>query len=628
MFLKDKRISVVVRIIGVIVLSYLVFNTVVSISTAILVRNAISTVLGNEFEMKVHLILAELEKKDLDLVDTTMYDEFKASYQNNVLQRLEHVYFGSKKSDTLSAFPIIVDMNGDLLLHPDIRRSENTTGNNMEFMAFAGKKKEGVGTYTSKGVRYWITYDSFEKWGWRVGYQIREAEMSGHGNRLVLILSFLMLGIGVLAAGGATFIVRGILHPLRGLTATVSLVASGDLKAARGSMAQFEKQMDAQDEIGDLTRTTQTMTEQLTKIVDDVRTAVGAVTAGSSQLSDSANTLSQGASSQAASVEEVSSSMEEVASTIEEMSSSIEEVSSSIEETSSSIAQMTSTISQNADNARQTEGIAKKAATDAQSGGEAVNATVKSMKEISDKVRIIQEIARQTNLLSLNASIEAARAGDHGKGFAVVASEVQKLADRSQRAAGEIELLSKSSVEVAERAGQLFTKLVPDIQKTSELVAEISAASAEQSNGAKQISGAVAQVNNVVQQLNTSAQQISASVQQVSSAVDSVNSAAQGAAASAEEVASTSEELSAQAVRMQETVDFFKTDTTEPIEQPKQKFMPAPQKKPVAQIAQKSNATPKKVVIDHAPISPKPKKGVAIDMTNSADDEDSEFQKY
>ena len=133
-------------------------------------------------------------------------------------------------------------------------------------------------------------------------------------------------------------------------------------------------------------------------------------------------------------------------------------------------------VRQNADNAQQTEKIALKAAKDAEESGKAVTGSVTAMKEIAEKISIIQEIARQTNLLALNAAIEAARAGEHGKGFAVVASEVRSLAERSQSSAGEITQLASTSVAVAEKAGDMLSKLVPDIQKTAELVAEISAA--------------------------------------------------------------------------------------------------------------------------------------------------------
>jgi len=245
------------------------------------------------------------------------------------------------------------------------------------------------------------------------------------------------------------------------------------------------------------------LTKSILNVVNSIEISSSNVSAGSEQISSSSEELSQGANEQAASVEEISSAVEE----------------------------MTATIRQNADNAGQTERIASKSATDARESGEAVRHTVQAMKNIAEKISIIQEIARQTNLLSLNASIEAARAGEHGRGFAVVASEVQKLAERSQVAAAEISELSGSSVSIAEKAGEMLHKLVPDIQKTAELVAEINAASGEQANGAQQINTAIQQLNSVVQQN----------------------------ASSAEELAATAEELSAQTVHMQEAINFLKT---------------------------------------------------------------------
>ncbi|MBD3304798.1 methyl-accepting chemotaxis protein [candidate division KSB3 bacterium] len=246
------------------------------------------------------------------------------------------------------------------------------------------------------------------------------------------------------------------------------------------------------------------MVEHLREVIADVKGVAANVSSGSQEMSASAEEMSQGATEQAASAEEASSSMEEMAANIR----------------------------QNTDNALQTEKIAVKSAQDAQTSGQAVAETVTAMREIADKILIIEDIARQTNLLSLNATIEAARAGEHGKGFAVVASEVRALAERSRTAALEINNLASSSVAVAENAGEMLTQLVPDIQKTAELVQEISAASKEQNSGAGQINQAIQQLDQVIQQ-NSSV---------------------------SEELSATAEELAAQAEQLQAAIAFFDTD--------------------------------------------------------------------
>lgn len=248
------------------------------------------------------------------------------------------------------------------------------------------------------------------------------------------------------------------------------------------------------------------MSVRLREIVASVQRAVEYVASGSEQLSSTSQQLSQGSSEQAASAEEISASIEEASAMV----------------------------SQNTENAQMTEKMSQQAAANAQTGGNAVDKAVESIREIVGKIGIINEIARQTNLLALNAAIEAARAGEAGKGFAVVASEVRKLAERSQKAAGEITELATSTVDQAGNAGKVINEIVPDIQKTAELVQEIAAASREQSVGIEQIVGAVDQLNSVIQE-NASA---------------------------SEETASTAEELSAQSQQLMETMLFFKIDKT------------------------------------------------------------------
>jgi methyl-accepting chemotaxis protein len=292
--------------------------------------------------------------------------------------------------------------------------------------------------------------------------------------------------------------IKNNLNVLIEATATITAAAR---EVATGNLTVTLTERSANDE---LMRSLSEMVKKLCQVVNDVKAAADNVAAGAMEMSSGSETMSQGATEQAAAAEEASSSME----------------------------QMSANIKQNADNALQTEKIAVKSAADAQEGGKAVAQTVTAMKEIAGKISIIEEIARQTNLLALNAAIEAARAGEHGKGFAVVASEVRKLAERSQKAAAEISELSSSSVEVAEQAGEMLSKMLPDIQKTAGLVQEISAASREQDSGAEQINKAIQQLDQVIQQ-NASA---------------------------AEEMSATAEELASQSEQLQDTIGFFKVE--------------------------------------------------------------------
>jgi methyl-accepting chemotaxis protein len=310
----------------------------------------------------------------------------------------------------------------------------------------------------------------------------------------------IMFGLGsaaiLIALFTAFYLTRGIVKPINEAVAVANALAQGDLTITVESKSK--------DETGMMMAAIATMVDKLKHVVGDVMAAADNVSAGSQELSATAQQMSQGATEQAASAEEISSSMEEMASSIR----------------------------QNTDNAMQTEKISIKSSVDAKEGGKAVIETVSAMKEIATKIGIVEEIARQTNLLALNAAIEAARAGEHGKGFAVVASEVRKLAERSQSAAGEISGLSTRSVAIAEQAGEMLTKMVPDIQRTAELVQEITASSKEQDTGAEQINKAIQQLDQVIQQ-NASA---------------------------SEEMASTSEELSSQAEQLSDAVAFFKID--------------------------------------------------------------------
>ena len=307
---------------------------------------------------------------------------------------------------------------------------------------------------------------------------------------------------------------RLITLPLRNVVSMVTEIAQGNLAV------EIDVRGKGRDEVGLLTRSMNNMIKKLRDVVGQVQSGSDNVASGSEELSSSSEVLSQGATTQASHLEEITSSMEE----------------------------MGSNINQNADNASQAEKIANQVALDAEEGGSQVQDTVRAMQDIAGKITIIEEIARQTNLLALNAAIEAARAGDAGKGFAVVAAEVRKLAERSGEAAKEIGERSAGSLDIAEKAGKMLEKLVPEIRKTAELVQEISSASKEQTAGASQINQAISQLDQIVQQN----------------------------ASSAEEISSTAENLASQAQHLQDSMSFFRVGDIDEHERQQPEKAPKP----------------------------------------------------
>ena len=398
-------------------------------------------------------------------------------------------------------------------------------------------------------------------------HAVASKEEGLHAQSLLLTLIGASLAIAIAAA---IWISLNISRSLARAVDLAGSVANGNLSHTIPSASN--------DEVGDLIRSLNMMVEKLRQIVAEALTAAQNVSAGSQELSASAEQLSQGATEQASSAEEASSSMEEMASNVK----------------------------QNADNANQTEKIAAQSAKDAEASGAAVGRAVQAMQTIAEKITIVQEIARQTDLLALNAAVEAARAGEHGKGFAVVASEVRKLAERSQAAAAEIGTLSTDTVKVAQEAGDMLSRLVPDIKKTADLVVEITAACREQDVGSAQINQAIQQLDKVGQQ-NASA---------------------------SEEVSSTSEELASQAEQLQSTISFFRIDEANR----ERAAAAAPVDHAVKQLKAKAASMAAAERGGHKPVAAKPAPrrglkvanrsgGFAFAMDDGGDDRDAEFQR-
>ena len=256
----------------------------------------------------------------------------------------------------------------------------------------------------------------------------------------------------------------GIRRRLRVANEAVESITRGDLT---GEIIATGK-----DEVGSLLLSTENMREKIVEVISAMGLVIEKVSQNSASLKTTSEQVSDGTSQQASSVQETSASMDEMANTINE----------------------------NAKNASETNETAKLLAENAAICSEAMQKTSNAMKDIFERIAIVGEITRKIELLALNASVEAARAGEHGKGFAVVASEVSKLAELSKEAAAEIQKSSTDGKQLSDETNQMLNELLPEIEKTQNLVQNISASSEEQAIGAKQINGAIKTLDGVVQQ--------------------------------------------------------------------------------------------------------------------------------
>ncbi len=308
----------------------------------------------------------------------------------------------------------------------------------------------------------------------------------GWFNGFVVIMVIVLVCISVLIA---YVLYNSIVKPLNKGVTFAQTIGNGDLTV--------ELDINQEDEIGLLAKALNTMASNLKGIVISIKENANDLVSSGQNVKSSSLQLSKGSADQAASAEEVSTSIEE----------------------------MVANIDQNTDNAVQTETITVETAKDVNVADKLSSEAASSMKSVAEKITIIGDIAFQTNILALNAAVEAARAGNEGKGFAVVATEVRKLAERSKVAADEIHSLVNGGLKVSQEAGEKSRLLVPDIEKTTQLIKEISAASLEQKTGAEQINMAMQQLNLITQENASSSDELTQSAEQLSELADRLTEA-------------------------------------------------------------------------------------------------------
>jgi methyl-accepting chemotaxis protein len=278
-----------------------------------------------------------------------------------------------------------------------------------------------------------------------------------------------------------------IKRPFVKIIKAVEDVSNGDFTTTLG--------IESKDEFGKIAAGIENMKLQLTKVLKVVHQASEEFSGVSYQISSSANDIASKSTQQAASSEQIASSIDQISSNLNSSTS----------------------------NTQQAEKLALTSNNEITESTTSLLETIESIKMINRKINIINDISRTTNLLALNAAVEAARAGQHGKGFAAVASEVKLLAERSRQAAREIEKISRESISIAEKSGELMKQVAPHIKQTSQLAGEINMVNVEQAAGVSEIKQAIFQLNDTIQSNSAVAQELSASAQKLTSHADALN---------------------------------------------------------------------------------------------------------
>ncbi|WP_439822971.1 methyl-accepting chemotaxis protein [Oceanobacillus sojae] len=430
-----------------------------------------------------------------------------------------------------SGYPVLLDRDGNIIFHPG-----NVAGEQMEesFINQVSAQDAGAFEYTENNESKILVYDTDEFTGWTLAGSIDYSEVQNNAASIIKALIIVMIVAFLIGCVINAVTIQSILRPINGLKRRAKVISTGDLTE--------EIKVVKNDEIGQLGTAFNEMQGSLRALIRDVEVNAQQVAASAEELNANADQMTNSSEQVSLAVQEVSSSAEHQLNGTEDSVNSLEEVSTGvgrIVESSTKVSEYVTQMSGQADVGGQAVSNTLNQMTSIQSSVEDTNKDITSLlersKEVNTILKAITDISEQTNLLALNAAIEAARAGEHGKGFAVVADEVRKLAEQSKASAGEISTIVQGIQNDVQNAVEKMERVASSVNDGLDV-----------SYDAIDKFGEIIRTSNSIkpqmEEVTAISEQMSAAVEQVTATANNLAAIARTNAASSEEVAASTEE--------------------------------------------------------------------------------------